>query len=158
MFEYKGSTLMQLMDAGVPTHIHMWLNFITIVSFLGLVFIRRREAQIVVAGYAASLPLTMWFFSYVGLASKIVALFHVLIWLPLGIYLVIRLKQLGIKYFDTTYKKAFGLWMITVASVYFISNFWDVPDFFVYLANGCYAGDETVMQCYHSDIFEKIGG
>jgi len=158
MFEYKGYTLTQMMDAGVPTHIHIWLNSIIIISFLGLAFIKKREPQIVVGGFAVGLPLTMWFYSIVGLASKIVAIFHVLIWLPLAIYLIMRMKQMGKEYFNTTYNKAFGIWMVTVASVYLISNYWDVPDFISYFSHACYQGDEFALECYHRDIFEKIGG
>ena len=154
MPEYDGVTFSEAMNL-LPNHIGIWLNVIMITAFLGVLFIKKREAQVILGAFVLSIPFTLWIYSNVGISSRLVGLGHVLFWLPAAIFGVVQIWRKQLYRHDGLYAKAFAVWLSIAATFYIVSNFWDVPDAMMFVANSCSA-DIQSASCNNMDLVDRL--
>ena len=154
MPEYNGVSFDQAMSI-LPEHIGIWLNLIMLTAFLAVFFIKKREAQVILGSFILSIPFTLFIYSNVGIASKLVGLGHVIFWLPAAIYAFVQIWRKQLYQNEGIYQKVFVLWLTIAAGFFLASNYWDVPDAVMYVANSCTIQDLSAA-CNHVDLLGRI--
>ena len=154
MFEHEGVSFSQAMGI-LPEHIGIWLNTIMITALLGLIFIKKREAQVVFVAFLISIPFTLWVYSEVGIASRLVGLGHVVFWLPAAVFGLVQIWRKQLYKVGSIYQGAFVVWLAMASTFFLASNFWDVPDTVRYVVNGC-TPDTVTPGCTDYDLVNRI--
>lgn len=75
----------------MKTGVKVWLFFLNGIFLLACFFLHRPSAQWILLGYLASGPLLLGFMVYQRGLTRLLGLAHLIPWIPLGIYLVLRL-------------------------------------------------------------------
>ena len=123
--EFEGQTIADaaaLLSQGTQT----WLNVLNLTVLAGILFLGMREAIVLFLAYVLSMPFNIWMFTQVGLFHPLTGLGHVLFWIPAVVWFGIRVKRLGWDHYKGWYRRAALGWSFLLASMFIISNFWDV--------------------------------
>ena len=155
MFEHAGLSFGDAMDL-VPDHIGIWLNALMAMSLLSLVFIKKREAQVVLIAFLLSIPFSMFIYSKVGLSSRVLGVGHVLFWLPAAVYVIYRIWRGRLFQKRGIYQHAFVFWLSCVSAMYLVSNYWDVPDALAYVTNACWSEDDQSSSCHNINLARRV--
>jgi hypothetical protein len=151
---YDGLSFNEAMSI-LPEHIGLWLNLIMFTALLSVLFIKKREAQVILGAFVLSIPLTFYVYANVGIASKLVGLGHVVLWLPAGIFAIVQIWRKQLYRPQGAYDIAFVAWLSFASAFYLTSNYWDVPDAIMYVVNSCDTEDVS-SDCNHVDLLERI--
>ncbi len=155
MFEHSGLSFGDAMDL-VPDHIGIWLNALMVMSLVSLVFVKKREAQVVLIAFLLSIPFSMFIYSKVGLSSRLLGVGHVLFWLPAALYVIFRIWRGRLFQKGGIYSQAFVFWLSCVSAMYVASNYWDVPDTLAYVTNACWSKDDQSSSCHNIDLAKRV--
>ncbi len=115
------------MKAGTTTVVQYWMNWMLLVFASSLFFIRKHNpARIVLMVFILTLPIgwTIWLLSK---NVHLLGIAHLILWLPLLVYLYTRV----IKNNEYKIKTTYGVWVVLLVVTILISLIFDIRDVFL---------------------------
>ena len=113
--------------SNLPNPVQMWMNWMMLTFFCSILFVwKYRTARWVLASILLSMPMAMFVY-YLTNTIHLLGIVHVIIWLPLLIFLYrTDFKSESFKKFSP-----YGIWIILLATTIVISLIFDVRDIFL---------------------------
>jgi hypothetical protein len=102
----------------------IWMDWMMIIFLSSLIFVYRRlSARFILASLILSMPIAIWIFETTK-SPHLIGVAHIVVWLPLFIYLV-KTEIVGK---IETLKSTYGIYLILLLSTIVISLFFDIRD------------------------------
>ena len=113
--------------SNLPNPVQMWMNWMMLTFSCSILFVwKYRTARWVLASILLSMPMAMFVY-YLTNTIHLLGIVHVIIWLPLLIFLYrTDFKSESFKKFSP-----YGIWIILLATTIVISLIFDVRDIFL---------------------------
>ena len=104
--------------------VKMWMNWMMIIFLSSLIFVyKHNSARIIFGSLIFSLPIAIWFFNTTK-SPYLIGVAHIIVWLPLAIYLVkTEIINQGEKL-----KTPYGIYLVILLSTIVISLYFDIRD------------------------------
>ncbi len=111
----------------LPNLVQIWMNWMMLIFLCSIIFVwKYRTARWVLAAFLLSMPMAMFIY-YLTNTIHLLGIVHVIIWLPLLIFLYrTDFKSESFKKFSP-----YGIWIILLATTIVISLIFDVRDIFL---------------------------
>jgi len=102
----------------------IWMDWMMIIFLSSLFFVYRHlSARFIIASLILSMPIAIWIFQTTK-SPHLLGVAHILVWLPLSIYLV-KTEIIGKV---ESLKSPYGVYLILLLSTIVISLFFDIRD------------------------------
>ena len=102
----------------------IWMDWMMIIFLSSLIFVYRRlSARFILASLILSMPIAIWIFETTK-SPHLIGVAHIVVWLPLSIYLV-KTEIVGK---IESLKSPYGIYLILLLSTIVISLFFDIRD------------------------------
>ena len=113
--------------SNLPNPVQIWMNWMMLIFLCSIIFVwKYRTARWVLAAFLLSMPMAMFIY-YLTNTIHLLGIVHVIIWLPLLIFLYrTDFKSESFKKFSP-----YGIWIILLATTIVISLIFDVRDIFL---------------------------
>lgn len=110
--------------APLPLPFQLWLNWMFAVIIIApILFVRHRQGRIALVGSVVLMVIQMPLMAAVGF-SHLLALTHLVVWIPVVVYFCRELRAERIKV-----RSIFGVWSVVMVASAIISIVFDVRDF-----------------------------
>ena len=117
------------MKAGTSLAVQYWMNWMLLIFASSLFFVwKDKPARVVLAAFILTMPIGFAIWSMTK-NVHLLGIAHLLIWLPLLVYLYIKV----IKTQEFELKSLYGVWLILLSSTILVSLVFDVRDVFLVL-------------------------
>ena len=113
--------------SNLPNPVQIWMNWMMLIFLCSIIFVwKYRTARWVLAAFLLSMPMAMFIY-YLTNTIHLLGIVHVIIWLPLLIFLY------RTDFKSESFKKIspYGIWVILLATTIVISLIFDVRDIFL---------------------------
>ena len=117
------------MKAGTSQAVQYWMNWMLVVFASSLFFVwKHKPARLVLAAFILTMPIgfAIWIMTK---NVHLLGIAHLFIWLPLLVYLYIKV----IKTQEFKLKSLYGVWVTLLSSTILVSLVFDVRDLFLVL-------------------------
>ena len=119
---------MEEMDAAISaatsSTVKIWMNWMLAIFVLSIVFAwKHKSARYVFVALIFSLPLALYIF-HVTQSVHLIGLAHIIVWIPLAIYLI-KTEIIGKA---SKLKTPYGIYLILLLTTISISLFFDIRD------------------------------
>ncbi len=102
----------------------IWMDWMMIIFLSSLIFVYRHlSARFIFASLILSMPIAIWIFEATK-SPHLIGVAHILVWLPLSLYLV-KTEIVGK---IESLKSPYGVYLILLLSTIVISLFFDIRD------------------------------
>lgn len=111
-------------NAATSSAVKIWMNWMLAIFVLSIVFVwNHKTARVIFGAFLLTLPLAMYIFNITGLVP-LLGLAHIIVWVPLAIYLIIDEVMRHTFEFKTPY----GIYVVLLLVTIIISLFFDIRD------------------------------
>ncbi len=111
-------------DAATSDVTKIWMDWMMIIFLSSLIFVYRRlSARFIFASLILSMPIAIWIFETTK-SPHLIGIAHIVVWLPLAIYLV---KAEVVEKIEKI-KSPYGIYITLLLSTIVISLFFDIRD------------------------------
>ncbi len=111
-------------NAATSDVVKLWMNWMMIIFLSSLIFVyRHNSARIIFGSLIFSLPIAIWIFNTTK-SPHLIGIAHIIVWLPLAIYLVkTEIVNQGEKL-----KTPYGVYLVLLLATIVISLYFDIRD------------------------------
>ncbi len=104
--------------------VKMWMNWMMIIFLSSLIFVyRHNTARIIFGSLIFTMPIAIWLFNTTK-SPHLIGVAHIIVWLPLAIYLVkTEVINQGEKL-----KTPYGIYLVLLLTTIIISLYFDIRD------------------------------
>jgi hypothetical protein len=104
--------------------VKIWMNWMVIIFLSSLIFVyRHNSARIIFGSLIFTMPIAIWLFNTTR-SAHLIGVAHIIVWLPLAIYLVkIEIINQGEKL-----KTPYGIYLVLLLTTIVTSLYFDIRD------------------------------